>query len=195
MRGGGGRIRRVKWILLVFIGLSIVGVGGLLWVNLRDQMKKGDPAETPKLGENIEQKLEKIRFVEEKKGKIHWELEANTIHQYQKENILLLEEVKLIYYSADGRMITLSGDRGKVYQDSKNVELMGKVVLTTSDHYQLKTNSLFYDHLKKKVTSSDPVELEGREIRLEGQGISISLEDKIFKVLHQVKTRWKGEKG
>lgn len=195
MRGEGRRIRRARWILLGFIGLSIVGVWGLLWVNLQDQMKKESQEKIPKLGENIDQKLERIRFMEEKKGKIHWELEASTVHQYQKENMLLLEEVKLVYYSDDGRIFTLSGDRGKVYQDSKDVELMGKVVLTTSDGYRMKTDSLFYDHSKKKVTSSDPVELEGKEIRLVGQGMSISLEEKIFKVLHQVKARWKGEKG
>lgn len=195
MRGAGRGIRRARWTLLAFIGLSLVGVGSLLWVNLQDQMKRGGPEKIPQLGENIDQKLERIRFVEEKKGKIHWELEATTVHQYPKENMFLLEEVKLVYYSDDGRRLTLSGDRGKVYQDSKNVELMGKVVLTTSDGYRMKTDSLFYDHSKKKVTSSDPIELEGKEIRLVGQGMSLSLEEKIFKVLHQVKARWKGEKG
>lgn len=195
MNGRGVGIRRLKLILLGFIAMTLVGVWSLLWVNLQDQKRKADPKQIPKLEENVDQKLERIRFVEEKKGKIHWELEARTVQQYQKENMLLLKEIKAIYSSEDGRTFTLFGDRGKVYQDSKNVELIGNVILATSDGYRLKTDTLFYDHSKRMVTSPDPVELEGKEIRLFGRGISINLEEKTFKVLHQVRTRWKGEKG
>ena len=42
----------------------------------------------------------------------------------------------------------------------------------------------------------DPVEIEGEQIRLVGRGIWVDMEAKIFKVLHNVKTRWsKGERG
>lgn len=195
MRERIGKTQRVRIILLVFIGLIMIGVWSLLWVNLQEQKKKSDQEKGFRLGEHIDQQLEKIRFVEEKKGKIHWELEAKAVQQYQKENRLTLEEVKVIYYSDDGRIFTLSGNQGKVYQDSKNLELIGNVVLATSDGYRLQTHSLFYDHSKKKVTSPDPIEWEGKEIRLVGQGMWVNLEEKTFKVLHQVKTRWKGEKG
>lgn len=76
------------------------------------------------------------------------------------------------------------------------MELAGDVLLTSSDGYQLKTHSVSYDHLKKRVTTSDPVEIEGKEIQLVGKGMLVDMEAKILKVLHQVKTRWKGgEKG
>jgi len=72
------------------------------------------------------------------------------------------------------------------------MELVGDVLLTSSDGYQLKTHSVSYHHLEKKVTTSDPVEIEGKEIQLVGTGMLVDMEAKIIRVLHQVKTRWKG---
>ena len=137
-------------------------------------------------------RLEKIRFVEDKHGQKTWELEAKSIQQYQDQNIMELEDVKVTFYTKEGRTFIISGNRGKVYQDSKNMELVGDVVLTSSDGYRMKTHSMSYHHLEKKVTTSDPVAIEGKEIQLVGKGMLVDMEAKTIKVLNQVKTRWKG---
>jgi len=46
-------------------------------------------------------------------------LEAEAVNQYQEQNILVLEDVKLTFYAKEGRIIYLTGKQGKVYQDSK----------------------------------------------------------------------------
>jgi lipopolysaccharide export system protein LptC len=51
-----------------------------------------------------------------------------------------------------------------------------------------------YHHSEKKVTTPDPVEIEGKEIQLVGTGMFVDMEAKTIKVLNQVKTRWKGGK-
>ncbi len=136
--------------------------------------------------------MEKIRFVEDKQGQKTWELEAKLIQQYQGQNIMLIEEVKLTLFTKEGQSFIISGNQGRVYQESKNMELVGDVVLTSSDGYRLKTHSISYHHLEKQVTTSDPVEIEGEQIRVVGKGMWVDMEAKIFKVLSQVKTRWKG---
>jgi LPS export ABC transporter protein LptC len=105
---------------------------------------------------------------------------------------MLLDEVKVTLFTKEGQSFVISGNQGKVYQDSKNMELVGDVVLTSSDGYRLKTHSISYHHLEKQVTTSDPVEIEGEQIRVVGKGMWVDMEAKIFKVLSQVKTRWKG---
>jgi LPS export ABC transporter protein LptC len=187
-------LKRIKIAIL----LSILLVGGVvlvsLWINLQERKKALEEAEkVPKIStEGADQRLEKIRFVEEKHGKKTWELEANAIYQYQGQNILLLEDVKVIYYAKDGRSFTLSGNQGKVHQDSKDMELVGNVILTSTDGYRLKTQSMTYQHLSKQVRTSDPVEFEGEQIHLTGKGMLVDMEAKTFKVLSQVKTQWKG---
>jgi len=188
-------MKRVKIAILVLILL----IGGIvfvtLWVNLKGEKASKEGEVPPKIStDGADARLEKIRFVEDKHGQKTWELEAKSIQQYQGQNIMLLEEVKVTLFTKEGQSFIISGNQGKVYQDSKNMELVGDVVLTSSDGYRLKTHSIFYHHSEKKVTTSDPVEIEGEQIRLVGKGMWVDMEAKIFKVLNQVKTQWRGGK-
>ncbi len=182
----------------IAIMLSILLIGGIalvsLWVNIQERNKALEEAEKiPNIStEGADQRLEKIRLVEEKHGKKTWELEAKAIYQYQGENILLLEDVKVIYYAKDGRSFTISGNQGKVHQVSKDMELTGNVFLTSTDGYRLKTQSMSYEHSSKQARTSDPIEFEGEQIRLTGKGMLVDMEARTFKVLSQAKTQWKG---
>jgi len=186
-------MKKVRFAILIFIVL----IGGVvlvsLWTNLKGRKALEEKDKPPEISTNgADTRLEKIQFVEDKQGRKTWELEAKSIHQYQNQNMMMLEEVKVTFYTKDGRSFILTGSQGKVYQDSKNMELVGNVILTSSDGYRLKTHSIFYNHLEKKATTSDPVEIEGAEIRLVGKGMMADMESKIFKVLHEVKTQWRG---
>ncbi len=186
-------MRRVKIAILI----SIVLVGGLvllrLWVNLRERKASEKLSEVPKIStDGADTRLEKIHLVEDKHGQKTWELEATSAQQYQDQNMLVLKDVKVTFFSKDGRVFSLSGKEGKVYQDSKNLEIIGDVVLTSNDGYSLKTQSISYNHKENKARTSDPVEIEGEQLRLEGRGMLVDMEAKTFKVLSQVKTRWKG---
>jgi LPS export ABC transporter protein LptC len=188
-------MKKAKIIILI----SIVLIGGIVLVSLRANLRERKASEAveklPKVftgGANM--RLEKIRLVEDKHGQKTWELEAKSVQQYQDQNIMVLEDVKVTFYAKEGRTIFLTGKQGKVYQDSKNVDLVGDVVLTSSDGYQLKTHSVSYRHLGEIVSTSDPVEIEGEQIRLTGKGMLVDMEAKTFKILSQVKTQLRGRK-
>jgi LPS export ABC transporter protein LptC len=188
-------MRKAKVLILILI----VVIGGIvltsLWLNLRGREASGGREDLPKVSAGgADVRLEKIRFVEDKHGQKTWELEAKSIQQYQDKNIMELEDVKVIVYMEGGQSVTISGNKGKVHQDSKDMELVGDVLLTSSDGYRLKTHSVSYHHSERKVTTPDPVEIEGKEIQLVGTGMFVDMEAKTIKVLNQVKTRWKGGK-
>jgi LPS export ABC transporter protein LptC len=189
-------MRKAKIAILILILLIGGIVLGSLWMNLQGKKGSGEGEGLAKVphGE-ADMRLERIRFVEDKHGKKTWELDAKAIQQYQGQNIILLEDVKVTFYTNDGRSFILSGNKGKIYQDSKNMELVGDVLLTSSDGYRLKTDSISYQHANKEATTSDPVEIEGKEIQVVGIGMRVDMEAKIFKILSQAKTRWKGGEG
>jgi LPS export ABC transporter protein LptC len=189
-------VRRVKFAILLAI-LLIGGIAGVnLWVNYQARkLVEREPRPKVSLGD-ADMQLEKIRLVEDKSGRKSWELEARAIQQFHDQNIITIEEVKVTYYMKEGRSVVISGDQGKFYQNSKNMELVGNVTLASSDGYRFKTHSIAYDHSKKKVTTADPVELEGDEIRMTGRGMVVDMEGKVIRVLNQVKTTLKrGPKG
>jgi LPS export ABC transporter protein LptC len=188
-------MKKVKILLLVSILLIAGMVLTNLWLNLRGRDVSGEGEGLPKISaEGADVRLEKIRFVEDKHGEKTWELEAKSIQQYQDKNFMELEDVKVTVYMEGGRTVTISGNKGKVHQDSKDMELVGNVLLTSSDGYRLKTHSVSYHHSERKVTTPDLVEIEGKEIQLVGTGMFVDMEAKTIKVLNQVKTRWKGGK-
>jgi LPS export ABC transporter protein LptC len=188
-------MRKTKIVIL----LLIVLIGGIvlvsLWANLRARKAWETREKVPKVSTGgADMQLKKIRFVEDKQGQKTWELEAESVNQYQGQNIMVLENVKVTFYAKEGRIIYLTGKQGKVYQDSKNVDLSGDVVLTSSDGYQLKTDSASYRHSEKIVSTGDPVEIDGEQIRLTGKGMLVDVEAKTFKILSQVKTHLRGGK-
>jgi LPS export ABC transporter protein LptC len=188
-------MRKTKIVIL----LLMVLIGGTVLVSLRANLRERKASEAvekvPKVSTGgADMQLKKIRFVEDKQGQKTWELEAESVHQYQEQNIMVLEDVKLTFYAKEGRIIYLTGKQGKVYQDSKNVDLLGDVVLTSSDGYQLKTHSASYRHSEKIVSTPDPVEIDGEQIRLTGKGMVVDVEAKTFRILSQVKTQLRGRK-
>jgi LPS export ABC transporter protein LptC len=189
-------MKKAKVAILILILL----IGGIvftsLWMNLQGKKGLREEENLAKIPEvDADMRLEKIQLVEDKHGKKTWELDAKAIQQYQGQNIILLEDVKVTFYTKDGRSLVLSGNKGTVHQDSKNMELVGDVMLTSSDGYRLKTHSVSYQHTNRKVTTSDPVEIEGKEIQVVGTGMRVDMEEKIIKILSQAKTRWKGGEG
>jgi len=185
-------MRKTKIVIL----LLIVLIGGAVLVSLRANLRsrKASEAVEKVSTQGADMQLKKIRFVEDKEGQKTWELEAESVNQYQEQNILVLEDLKLTFYAKEGRIIYLTGKQGKVYQDSKNVDLTGDVVLTSSDGYQLRTHSASYRHSEKVVSTSDPVEIDGEQIQLTGKGMLVNVEARTFKILSQVKTHLRGRK-
>jgi LPS export ABC transporter protein LptC len=184
-------MKKTKFAIL----MSIVLIGGIvlisLWLNLREK-KASEKSEVVPNIPTADSRLDKIHLVEEKKGQKTWELEAKSIQQYQDQNIMILDKVKVTFYTKEGRSFIISGNQGKVNQDSKDMELVGDVVVSSSDGYQLKTHSLSYHHSNKSMSTPDPVEIEGEKIRLVGKGMLVDMEAKILKILNQVKTHWRG---
>ena len=108
-------------------------------------------------------------------------------------DLMTIEDVRVTVYTEEGRSFIILGKRGKVFLESKNMELAGDVTVTSSDGYRLKTQSVSYDHQGKRLGSSDAVEIEGDRLRVTGTGMVIDMEARTFKILGPVKTRLRAE--
>jgi len=189
-------MKRIKIAILISIGLIVVVVSLRLWIYFRGK-KPPEEVQLPKIAfEGADSRIEKIHFVEEKHGQKTWELEAKAIQQYPGQNVMVLEDVRLSFFAKDGQTYTVSGEQGKVYQDTKNMELAGNVIVTSSKGYQLKTHSIAYNHQQRKIRTPDTIELDSDQIWLKGRGVLVDMEAQTVKVFYEVRTQWKaGKKG
>ena len=184
-------MKRIRIAILISMGLIVVVVSLILWANYRGKRPE-EEVQVPKIAiEGADSRIETVRFVEEKEGRKTWELEAKSMQHYQDKNVMVLEDVKLTFFAEDGRRVTVTGKHGRVQQDTKDMELQGNVVATSSDGYVFKTHSVAYHHQEKKIETPDPVEVDGEQLRLRGRGMLVDVETRTVRVLHEVRSQWK----
>jgi LPS export ABC transporter protein LptC len=184
-------MKRIRLAILVCMILISGAVLASLLFKLHGRREIKEPEPIPKeTAVDAKMFLEQIRFVEDKQGRKTWELEAKSIEQHEDQDIIDLNDVKVTVYTKEGRSFVMTGKRARVNQKSKDAKLSGNVTLTTNDGYRLRTESVAYHHEKKQIDTSDPVEIEGEEFRVQGQGLFVDIEARLFRILGRVRCQW-----
>jgi LPS export ABC transporter protein LptC len=132
--------------------------------------------------------LKSVQFVENApEGKL-WELTANTAKYMKKNEYALLDKVHILFFDKERGVMTLTSQKGKLFVESKDIEVFGNVVLTSMDGYVLLTDSLYYNSKERKVFTEAPVAVEGPGIKLRGVGLKLDIEAERVRVLKDVST-------
>ncbi|MBI3398218.1 MAG: LPS export ABC transporter periplasmic protein LptC, partial [Deltaproteobacteria bacterium] len=133
-------------------------------------------------------RIDKARYVETKDGRKEWELEADSAQYFKDDNLIVFENVKVVFYSKDGIYYTLKGRQGRLRNDTKDIDVAGDVVATSEDGYQLKTDTLKYTAAVRQITTKDRVVFTGHNMRIEGIGLLADMATERVSVLAKVKT-------
>lgn len=96
-------------------------------------------------------------LVEDKQGKKNWELTAETmeVDAVKQENNLTGVKGKL--FLENGSIVNLSADKGVLYLKNKDVQLMGNVLVTTSQAEQLVAKELKFTNVDSLITATGEV--------------------------------------
>ena len=174
-----------KMIILICMGFVVLAVGGyLLFGGDGDEAEEIIP-EVAQAAETADLTLEEIHYVETKGDKKEWELRAKSGQHFRKDDYTTLEDLTVTFYAEDGRVITLSGDKGSM-KGRKEIKVWGDVVVTSSDGYRVSTNSFRYVDEKRQITTEDPIMLEGKGVKVKGVGAVVDLETKEVSILRNV---------
>ncbi len=76
----------------------------------------------------------------------------------------------------DGKVIVMTGDRGEMITDKKELEIKGHVVIITDSGEKLTTDYLKYSDGEKKIHTGAPVVMESERISIQGTGLAIFIE-------------------
>jgi LPS export ABC transporter protein LptC len=179
-------VKRVRnLIVFCVIGLALV-ISVLLFTNWRKTAFYAKPSKIPRIKADLE--VGNLLLTEEKEGVILWELEAKIAQSYRKGKRTLLENLRVTLHSQDGRIVTLRGDRGRIDERTRDMEVDGGVVVTSSDGLSLRTDSLQYSHSRREITTDAPVRIEGKGVRISGVGLVMDLATERISILEEVET-------
>lgn len=181
-------MRRLKGIrnLIVLCVLALaLAISVFFFMNSRRIAFDGKSIKIPRIKADLE--VGNLFLTEEKEGTLQWELEAR-IAQCFKKGKTLLEDLQVTLYGQDGRVVTLRGDRGRFDEKTRNMEVEGGVVVTSSDGLCLRTDSLQYDHSRREITTQAPVTIDGKGVRISGVGLLMDLVSERISILKEVET-------
>ncbi len=96
------------------------------------------------------------------KGQVQeWELWADRAVRPRDNAQWTAQKVKVNFFANNGVMYTVTGERGQIDPEKKDIKIEGDVVTHSSNGYVFKTQSVDYDSSVRKLVSPGAVEMLG----------------------------------
>lgn len=112
-------------------------------------------------------------FTEVGQDDIRWEVKAKSAQYQKKQNLALFDQVQIKLTTKEGKVFIMTGDKGEMLTDKKDVEIKGHVVITSDTGDKFSTDYLRYSDVQKKIYTDAPVVMEGNRMKIQGVGLSI----------------------
>jgi len=184
----GGMRRSIT--LRALIGVIILGslgvVGVLVWQALT--LRSTEKISPSKPDASADLRLDRVHYTETREGVKEWELEATSAVYRKEGDTMVLEKIRATFYGKNQEIYHLVGEKGKFNTQTKVIEVYDGVTIDSDDGYHMRTRSLKYQADQKELHTSDPVELEGPSMLVEGVGMVVDLNRERVKILRDVTT-------
>lgn len=181
----------LRVFLFLFLLSSLIAIGVSLLISYHSRREASEVKTFASTEADVG--FDRMHYVETRDGQREWELEAVSARYFKGENLTMLDRVKVVFYSKKGITYTLEGREGRFKNDTRDVEVRGDVVITSSEGYQLKTDSLKMVSGGKEISTEDRVVLKGPRLDGEGVGLLIDREAERLTLLNNVKVILKGK--
>ncbi len=179
-------MKRLRYAIFSGVLVLAIGLSALIYMNWKKMSLLERAIGIPRIKADLE--AGNVFLAEEKEGNVLWELKARMAESFRKDNQTLLKDLKVKLYNQGGRVLTLTGDRGKINEQTRDIQIEGGIVVTSTDGLCLKTQSLRYNHSQREITTDDPVEIDGRGVQTTGVGLRLDLANERISILRDVKT-------
>jgi LPS export ABC transporter protein LptC len=183
--GMKGKIPLRSLIGWVIVG-SLGAVAFFVWQALAPGSGEKESPVKPDAAADL--KLNRVRYTETREGQKEWELEAEAAVYYRDRETVVLEKIRGTFYGKNQESYVLVGERGRFNTQTKVIEVYDGVQIDSSLGYRVRTKSLHYRAEQRELATSDPVEIKGPDMQVEGVGMVLELNRERLRILGGVKT-------
>ncbi|MGH7356069.1 MAG: LPS export ABC transporter periplasmic protein LptC [Candidatus Rokuibacteriota bacterium] len=163
-------MRKITHGILIGVAAFVLIVAGTLVVRSRSaRVESLGPAAT---GADLH--IKEVDLAEESKG-VRWRLRARQALMYEQEGRTSLKELAVQVFERD-RSWTIVGEEGNVEKTTRNVEVRGNVVVTSSDGMRLETTVLRWDARERRLWTDAGVTLSRDRSLVRGIGLDVRME-------------------
>lgn len=175
----------ISSIIIVFVAV-VIAVGAIVKIK---QTKSIDLLKA--LPEQIDLQIKGFVYTEVGEGDSQWEMKADTATYYRKQNLALFDRVRIKLNMPDGKSFLMTGDKGQMFTDKKDVEIKGNVVITSDAGDKFYTDYLNYSDAEKKFYTNAPVSMENKRMKIKGVGLTLFINKGQLNLSSMVKAKIK----
>jgi LPS export ABC transporter protein LptC len=185
MMKGRKKIVIIIVFLLIFLSLTVIVTIGL-W-------KEPEKALLKIMADRVDLQVRNVRYTEVGDSGMKWEILADTVTYEKKENLAFFDKLTVKLVTEDGRIFLMTGDRGRLNTEERDIEIDGNVTVVSDSGDRFRTDQLRYRNRDNRVETDRPVAMETGNVRINGVGMILSLNEKKVAILSQIRARSPGE--
>jgi LPS export ABC transporter protein LptC len=184
-------VKRGRKAVLVVVVLAVVlSVATIIVINVPKEPEK---ALLKVMSDRVDLQVRNIRLTEVGDSGMKWEIMADTARYQKKENLAFLEKLTVKLVTKDNRTFVMTGDRGRLNTESRDMEIEGNVNIVSDNGDRFRTDHLRYLNARKLIQTEGSVMIENKSLRLSGVGMNLYLEEKRIALLSQVRANLTGK--
>lgn len=195
--------KKLKKILFLLI---LIGILVELMIIIPRRLNQGRSQEIADVAKKLEQeqstsRLEGIHIVESQNGDRDFELFAKDAEGFQGAGTWNLYDLKVLYYNKEVVDYTVTGKKGFIDGQTKNMDIEGDVNTISKNGYQFKTHSIRYRSKERKITSPDrvlmlgPADKDGAGLVLRGKDMIVHVDKNLMIIEHDIRAEKEMGKG
>lgn len=118
--------------------------------------------------------IDRVHQTSTKNGIREWSLDAVSAQYIEKDRLAVFDELSMIFYMENGKLVKLSADKGYLNTDTRDMRVDGDVIADDGE-FKLLTETLSYEHGPRVLVATKPVQILGSVFRLSAGSASYDL--------------------
>jgi len=135
--------------------------------------------------------MDGFSFSKTEDGATGWRLDAKKAELHKESGLAKLEDLQAVYQSGNGRVLTLTADKGEFNTETRamRLERVDKdVKLSSSDGYSMFLKDVEWDNKLRQLKTTGRVTIEGESLKLEGGGMVADADMEEIRIVDGVRT-------
>lgn len=183
----------MKKPVLVTVALILVAVFAIL-LFLWEQGKETGKNILKVLPDNVDVQVRDVLYTDVSADGSKWEIRAKTVTFVRKENLALFDQVVVKMNPADGRTYIMTGQKGRFWTATKDLDVTGDVVIISDKGDRITMDVLRYSDRDKILSTDSDVTLDNATTRLKGKGMRIDINKRHVLIMSHVNAMIKAKK-
>lgn len=174
---------------IIILSVSVIALASIVIFTVVRHISEKPKNILKILPDHVDLQIKDFIYTEVGQANSKWEIKARTAQYNKKQNLALFDQVQIKLTTAEKKVYVMTGDKGQMLTDKKDVEIKGNVVIVSDSGDQCTTDYLKYSDAEKKFYTDAPVIMENKKMKIIGNGLTLFMNTGELNLLSSVKAK------